>query len=127
MTFRIIPLLLVAVSMHAAEIDWARINEETLRHSTALIQIETNAVAYIKKVLEADGIPAQVLAVDPKRPSLVAHLKGNGTKKPLLIMAHTDTRSALRSGAPGKEGTVPVNEVQLGADSDHGGKPVRKS
>ena len=121
--------------MHAAEIDWARINEETLRHSTALIQMdtcgppdfETNAVAYIKKVLEADGIPAQVLAVDPKRPSLVAHLKGDGTKKPVLIMAHTDTRSALRSGAPGKEGTVPVNEVQLGADSDHGGQPVSKS
>ena len=97
--------------MHAAEIDWARINEETRRHSIALIQIETSAAAYIKKVLEADGIPAQVLAVDPKRPSLVAHLKGNGTKKPLLIMAHTDT----------------VNEVQLRADSDHGGKPGSKS
>ena len=121
--------------MHAAEIDWARINEETLRHSTALIQMDTcgppdfqtNAVAYIKKVLEADGIPAQVLAVDPKRPSLVAHLKGDGTKKPLLIMAHSDTSRALRVSSAWQRRNLPVNEVQLGADSDHGGKPVSKS
>ena len=82
----------------AADLDWDKINEETLRHYTALIQFDTSgppnfeapAVEYLKKVLEADGIPVSVYAMDPKRPNLVARLKGNGSKKPILIMAHTD-------------------------------------
>lgn len=82
----------------AADLDWDKINAETLRHYTALIQIdrsgppnfEAPAVEYLKKVLEADGIPVSVYALEPKRPNLVARLKGNGSKKPILIMAHTD-------------------------------------
>jgi len=91
-------LCAVIVPAFAAEPDWNKVNEETLRHYRALIQIDTSgapnfeapAVEYLKKVLEADGIPVQVFAKDPKRPNLVARIKGNGTKKPVLIMAHTD-------------------------------------
>lgn len=87
-----------AAAMCGAGIDWDAVNQETLRHYTALVQIDTSgapnfeapAVAYLKKVLEADGIAVQVFASDPKRPNLVARLKGNGSKRPLLIMAHTD-------------------------------------
>ncbi len=45
---------------------------------------------YIRRVLEADGIPSQTFALDPARANLVARLKGNGSKRPLLILAHTD-------------------------------------
>ena len=45
--------------------DWAKINSETLRHFQALVQIdstnppgnETPVAEYVKKVLEAEGIP----------------------------------------------------------------------
>jgi len=78
--------------------DWSRIEEETLRHFQALIRFDTSdppgneapAVEYLKKTLEAEGIPVQIFAADPKRPNLVARLKGNGKKRPLLIMGHTD-------------------------------------
>jgi acetylornithine deacetylase/succinyl-diaminopimelate desuccinylase-like protein len=81
-----------------AEPDWNKVNEETLRHYRALIQIDTSgapafeapAVEYLKKVLEAEGIAVEVFAKDPKRPNLVARIKGNGAKRPVLIMAHTD-------------------------------------
>jgi acetylornithine deacetylase/succinyl-diaminopimelate desuccinylase-like protein len=33
----------------------------------------------------------QEFAVEPNRPNLVARLKGNGQKRPLLLMGHTDT------------------------------------
>jgi acetylornithine deacetylase/succinyl-diaminopimelate desuccinylase-like protein len=79
--------------------DWAKINDEAMRHFQALVQIdstdppgnETKVVEYVKKVLEADGIPAMLVAKDPARANLIARLKGNGSKKPLLIMGHSDT------------------------------------
>ena len=88
----------IAFGLHSAEPDWNKINEETLRHYRALIQIDTSgppnfeapAAEYLKKVLEAEGIAVQVFAKDPKRPNVVARIKGNGTKRPVLIMAHTD-------------------------------------
>lgn len=30
------------------------------------------------------------MALEPNRPNVIARLKGNGSKRPLLIMAHTD-------------------------------------
>jgi acetylornithine deacetylase/succinyl-diaminopimelate desuccinylase-like protein len=48
-------------------------------------------VDYIKQVLEGDGIPVQIFAMEPNRPNLVARLKGSGKQRPLLLMAHSDT------------------------------------
>ena len=45
---------------------------------------------YLKQVLDKEGIPYQVFAKDPQRPNLVARLKGNGKKRPILVMGHTD-------------------------------------
>ncbi|MEI9973572.1 MAG: M20/M25/M40 family metallo-hydrolase [Ignavibacteriota bacterium] len=45
---------------------------------------------YIRHVLEAEGIATKTFAQDPARANLVARLKGNGSKRPLLILAHTD-------------------------------------
>jgi acetylornithine deacetylase/succinyl-diaminopimelate desuccinylase-like protein len=83
-------------------------NQELLRHYRALIQIntssppgnETAAVEYLKKVLEAEGIPVRTFAQDPARANLVARLKGNGKKKPLLLMAHTDVVPVQREKWP---------------------------
>ena len=41
-------------------------------------------------MLEGEGIPTQTFAQDPARANIVARLKGNGSKRPLLILAHTD-------------------------------------
>jgi acetylornithine deacetylase/succinyl-diaminopimelate desuccinylase-like protein len=79
--------------------DWQRVNPEALQHFRQLIQIdstdppgnETRVVDYLKKVLDAEGIPSMVVAKDPARANLIARLRGNGSKRPLLIMAHSDT------------------------------------
>src|SRR5580704_1887364 len=94
----LIPLLL-AYGVSAQSIAWQKINEETLKHYSALVQIdstdppgnETKVVDYVRKVLDAEGIPYIIAAKDPARANLIARLKGNGTKKPILIMGHTDT------------------------------------
>jgi acetylornithine deacetylase/succinyl-diaminopimelate desuccinylase-like protein len=84
-------------------IDWAEVDAEAMQHFQALLRFDTTdppmtppggekpAVDYLKQVLDKEGIPTQVFALEANRPNLVARLKGNGTRRPLLIMAHTDT------------------------------------
>src|ERR1051326_740948 len=90
---------LVAVTKPAApapQVDWPKERAEILQHYRNLIQInsvygnETKVVEYLKKVLDAEGIPSKTFVADPARANLVARLKGNGSKRPLLIFAHTD-------------------------------------
>ena len=45
---------------------------------------------YVKSVLEKEGIPVEIYALDPERPNLVARIKGAGRKKPVLYMGHSD-------------------------------------
>ncbi|MGE0866487.1 MAG: peptidase M20, partial [Vicinamibacterales bacterium] len=71
---------------------------ETLLHFQELLKRDTSsppgnevrAVEYLKQVLDKEGIPYQVFAKDPQRPNLVARIKGNGKKRPILVMGHTD-------------------------------------
>src|SRR5271168_4018629 len=90
--------LLAALPAGAQTPDWSKINDEALRHFQALVQIdssdppgnETRVAEYVKKTLEADGISVMMVSKDPARANIIARLKGNGTKKPLMIMGHSD-------------------------------------
>src|ERR1700733_13288083 len=91
--------LFCALPSASQTIDWSKIGEEGMRHFQSLVQIdstgapgaETKVAEYVKKVLEGEGIPVTLVAKDPARANLIARIKGNGSKKPLLIMGHSDT------------------------------------
>jgi acetylornithine deacetylase/succinyl-diaminopimelate desuccinylase-like protein len=100
----LLPVLLVLLCTDAGRAqgpspDWSRVEDETLRHFQALIRIDTTdppgneqpAADYLKQVLEKEGIPVQTFTPEPRRTNVVARLKGNGRKRPLLIMGHLDT------------------------------------
>lgn len=80
------------------EPDWARLEDETMRHFQALLRLDTSnppgnevlATDYLREVLEREGVPVRIFALDPKRPNLVARIKGNGSRRPVLFMGHTD-------------------------------------
>jgi acetylornithine deacetylase/succinyl-diaminopimelate desuccinylase-like protein len=86
-----------------AAIDWVKVDVETMQHFQALLRFDTTdppmtppgvekpAVDYLKQILDKEGIPTEVFAVEANRPNLVARLKGSGSRRPLLLMAHTDT------------------------------------
>ena len=90
----------------AKAVDWEKLRPEILRHYRALVQLDTTAgpetlaVDYLKKVLESEGIATSTFALDPARANLVARLKGNGSKRPLLILAHTDVVGVQREKWP---------------------------
>jgi len=88
------------VSRPGAQTPWnaAAIEQETMQHFQALLRLDTSsppgneirAVDYLAQVLKREGIPYEVFAKDPQRPNLVARIKGNGKKRPILVMGHTD-------------------------------------
>jgi acetylornithine deacetylase/succinyl-diaminopimelate desuccinylase-like protein len=51
---------------------------------------ESKVAHYIEGVLKSAGIESEILEPVPGRASIVARLKGNGKKRPLLIMGHED-------------------------------------
>jgi acetylornithine deacetylase/succinyl-diaminopimelate desuccinylase-like protein len=58
---------------------------------------ETRAAHYLKRIADQEGIPCELLGGDPNRLNFVARLKGSGTHRPLLLMAHSDVVPADRS------------------------------
>ena len=79
-------------------VDWTAVERETMEHFQAVLRFDTSdppgnerpAAEYLKQVLEREGIATKVFELEPNRLNIVARLKGNGAKRPLLIMGHTD-------------------------------------
>src|SRR5262249_44971364 len=74
------------------------VEAETMQHYQAVLRLDTSnppgnehiVAEYVKQVFDKEGIPAKILAQDPNRANVVARLKGNGKKRPLLVMGHSD-------------------------------------
>jgi acetylornithine deacetylase/succinyl-diaminopimelate desuccinylase-like protein len=85
-------------------VDWSKANAELFEYYSTLLRIdtsnppggETKAVNYIKSVLDRAGVPNQVFALEPDRANLVARIKGNGSKRPIIVMGHTDVVGVQR-------------------------------
>ena len=100
-------LLLVPLSALPQDrylVDWEAAGEESINYLVDLVQIdtsnppgnETQAAMYIKAVLASEGIDAELYALEPERANLVARIKGNGSRRPILIMGHTDVVGVQR-------------------------------
>src|ERR1041384_7645928 len=91
-------LLAALPAVPAAAPNFIAAREETVRNLTGFIQIdtvsppgnETRGAEYLKKLLEREGIPAEILTLVPARGNVVARLKGSGKRQPLLLMGHID-------------------------------------
>jgi acetylornithine deacetylase/succinyl-diaminopimelate desuccinylase-like protein len=85
-------------AQEAYPVDWSAVEIEALEYFSTLIRTDTSnppgnetAVAeFLKAELEQVGIEANLYALDPARANMVARISGNGSKRPILVMAHTD-------------------------------------
>jgi len=57
---------------------------------------ETRVAQYLKAVADREGIPSEILGDNPQRLNFVARLRGNGKRRPLLLIAHSDVVPADR-------------------------------
>jgi acetylornithine deacetylase/succinyl-diaminopimelate desuccinylase-like protein len=91
-------LLFFATDVLAQEPDWEAVKPQTVTHLQRLIRINTvnppgneMAVArYLEDVLKGAGVETQLFEPAPGRAAFIARLRGNGTKKPVILMAHMD-------------------------------------
>ncbi len=103
---KVLPWLVLVLSLAVSSVlaqdlrapDWAQVEDETMQHFQALLRFDTSdppgreqpAADYVRDVLEREGITVNTFALEAQRPNVVARLRGNGTKDPLLLMGHTD-------------------------------------
>ena len=99
--FSIVFLLCAARAANAEQdylIDWDEVGAESVGHLVDLVRIdtsnppgnETEVVEYLEDVLAVAGIESQRYALEESRANLVARINGNGSKRPILMMGHTD-------------------------------------
>lgn len=78
--------------------DFAAAGDEAVGILQELIRLDTSnppgnetlVARYVQELLAEEGIEGEIFALDPERGNLVARLEGNGSKEPLLILAHSD-------------------------------------
>ncbi len=88
----------------AAEPDWAKAKQEALETLVALVRLDTSqpegneilAARYLKERLDREGIPSEIFESAPGRASVVARFRGNGRKRPLLLLGHLDVVAVER-------------------------------
>jgi acetylornithine deacetylase/succinyl-diaminopimelate desuccinylase-like protein len=94
-------VLVLAASESAAlgvSPDWNAINREALPYFQSYLRFDTSnppdnsaeAIAYLKSILDREGIETATFESKPGAVSLVAHLPGPADKKPFLLLSHVD-------------------------------------
>ncbi len=94
----LLALLLISSSTFAQKLNPQQSQEEAVHFLSELIKLDTQdppgnesqVAHYLEGVLKSEGIASEILEPVSGRASIVARLKGNGSKKPLLIMGHED-------------------------------------
>jgi acetylornithine deacetylase/succinyl-diaminopimelate desuccinylase-like protein len=78
--------------------DWDALLKEATQYLQEYIRIQTvnppgneiEGARFFKKIFDAESIPCQIFEPSPGRGNILATLKGNGRKKPILLLNHMD-------------------------------------
>ncbi|MDB4881894.1 MAG: hypothetical protein JWL95_660 [Gemmatimonadetes bacterium] len=98
-------MTLAALPLTAQEPDWSSARQETLAHLQTMIRMNTvnppgaelQVARFLDSTLRAEGIETHLFEPTPGRGALVARIKGNGSKQPVLIMGHMDVVGVERA------------------------------
>ena len=78
--------------------NWDKLSDEAIHRLQEYLRIQTvnppgneiEGARFFKRIFDAERIPCEGFEPSPGRGSLLATLKGNGKKKPLLLLSHID-------------------------------------
>ncbi|RJP73894.1 MAG: M20/M25/M40 family metallo-hydrolase [Candidatus Abyssobacteria bacterium SURF_17] len=103
------------------EIDWRAVTDEATGYLIDLVKFNTTnppgneleCATYVSDLLAKEGIDPLLLESVPKRGNVVARLRGDGSRKPLLLMSHLDVVPAdsARWEVPPFSGEVRNGEI----------------
>src|SRR5215470_216452 len=55
---------------------------------------ELEAAKFLKKIFDQEGIENEIFEFKPGRANIIARLKGNGSKRPIILLSHMDVVTA---------------------------------
>ncbi len=82
----------------APQLDWNQLDAEGLAYFQSYLRFDTSnppdstadAIAFLKAILDREGIESEVFVSKPGMANLVARLQGPAGVKPVLLMSHAD-------------------------------------
>lgn len=98
--------MVLRYAVGGVQMDWDRLLKEATRYLQEYIRIETvnppgneiEGARFFKKIFDSEAIPCQIFEPSPGRGSLLATLKGNGSKRPILLLSHIDVVPVEKEG-----------------------------
>ena len=94
----VLPLLLVAVAPAPPPFDPLPVLRDYIRIDTSNPPgNELKTATFLKAILDREGIEAEIVTFAPGRANLVARLRGDGSKKALILSHHMDVVHAERA------------------------------
>ena len=83
-------------------IDWPRYQDMAVDLMQQYLRINTSnppgnelaAARFFKQIFDQDGIQNEIFEYKPGRANIIARLKGNGSKRPIILLSHTDVVTA---------------------------------
>lgn len=96
--FVLLPIFLATLALSAAAPDFESSYRDVVTNLQRFVQIdtsnppgnETKGALFLQALLDREGIPSEIVEKAAGRGNLIARLKGNGKKKPILLMGHID-------------------------------------
>ncbi len=55
---------------------------------------EIEAAKFFKAIFDKEGIPNEIFEYKPGRANIIARIKGNGSKRPIILLSHSDVVTA---------------------------------
>jgi acetylornithine deacetylase/succinyl-diaminopimelate desuccinylase-like protein len=93
---------LVVVGQNGSSIDWNRYQDMAVDLMQQYLRVNTSnppgneieAAKFLKKVFDQHGIENEIFEYKPGRANIIARIKGNGSKRPIILLSHTDVVTA---------------------------------
>ncbi len=90
------------LAQDGGRIDWPRYQDMAVDLMQQYLRINTSnppgneieAARFLKKIFDQHGIQNEIFEYKPGRANIIARLKGNGSKRPIILLSHTDVVTA---------------------------------
>src|SRR6204780_2218418 len=94
----LLALVTSSFAQSAQQIDWNKVDSDALEYFRTYLRFDTTnppsntaaAIAYLKSILDKEGIATETFESKPGMVTLVARIPGPAGVKPLLLMSHAD-------------------------------------
>src|SRR5688500_16232863 len=92
----------IALAQKGSKIEWPTYQDIAVELMQQYLRINTSnppgneieAARFFKKIFDQHGIENEIFEYKPGRANIIARLKGNGSKRPIILLSHTDVVTA---------------------------------